>query len=108
MGSFLTKFQGDRYYINFNLLIKIKDGRIKYEYSDFIASYNKFTSKETLLSVTTKNTSNIKTLEKLYGRAARNDDQIKFWQPIRDNIEFSIKTLQKLCLEANIDNADKW
>ena len=37
--SFLLKFAGDPYVLTCNLLIKFKDGKVKYEYSDFTGKY---------------------------------------------------------------------
>jgi hypothetical protein len=101
VGKFLTKFQGDPYYVYFNLLVKFKDGKIKYEYSDFVAVFEKEnTMQNTNIfqgGLDTIHKEHMKTLDQLYARAARTSDKMKFWEVIVNNINNSIESLKKQC-----------
>jgi hypothetical protein len=109
---FGTYFAGDPYTIAFKLNIKFKDGKIKYEYRDFIMILNreKFKSKDEFWgkqSITIDN-KNVKSLDYFYGVNARNSDQKSFWIPISNTIRNSIESLLKSCNEVTSNGKSDW
>ena len=109
-GSFIATFAGDTYIIEFNLLIKFKDGRIKYEYSDFISTFDIYKSAGSINPNRSsgKVKRNVIPLENKYAIGERYSDGKKFWNPIKENIETSIKTIAKLCAETKLNSKDGW
>lgn len=99
-GKFNTKFAGDLYDVVFNLTIKFKDGKIKYNYHDFMFCFEEIKQKNRgdfggSYSIATKY-KNSNPLEKFYVPGYRGD---KFWATIYKNMDDAIKTLNKLCTE---------
>lgn len=103
-GKSSTKFAGDQYDVIFSLTIKIKDGKIKYEYHDFMFCFEKIKHKVGFQIGVTSETTNYKkshVLEKVYVPGYRGD---RFWVTIVNNMDESINSLKKTCLSfANDD-----
>lgn len=118
IGCFLVKFAGDPYTACFNLNINFKDGKIKYEFSDFIATYliqkttgsysSFFSTNNTSYYGSTKQNVKQLDLDVLYGRGGRTDDIEKLWIPLKNNIEKEIETIKRLCSKAIPDNKNDW
>jgi len=111
VGSFSVRFAGDPYTVFFNLLLKFKEGKIKYEYSDFVTSFVHAKARQSfnpfVNGVNTSIENGFKSIDKLYAGGARHGDQTKFWSPISNNINDSIKVIKKLCDEAS-GKKDDW
>lgn len=100
-GSFYFKFAGDLQTVYFSLTIKIKDEKIKYEYSNF----RFFFAEQKNNSIRGGKTYTIdptqvkdKPLEILYVDRYRGN---KFWTVISDNIDNSIKSIKSLSLNVS-------
>lgn len=114
IGQFNVKYAGDPYTVYFNLLIKFKDEKIKYEYTDFIATFAETRSKGSLNvldvfsnGVNTTTNEHIKILDRLYSDQGMSDTKL-FWKPTLNYISESIATLKKLCLDAESFKKDSW
>lgn len=110
VGRFSVYFAGDPYIMFFNLLIKFKDGKIKYEYSDFVATFGETKSKGELNGlfsngVHTTTSERQLIVDKLYAQPRKSDFKL-FWKPIANNINNSISSLQKLCLDVSGSSKD--
>lgn len=96
-GSFFFKFAGDLQTVYFGLKISIKEGKLKYEYTDF----RYFFAEQKGSSANGGRNYSIdpthvkdKPLELLYSDRYRGD---KFWGEIAENINSSIKKLHSIC-----------
>lgn len=103
-GKFNTRFAGDLYDVVFNLTIKFKDGKIKYNYHDFMFCFEEIKQKTRgdfggTYSINTKY-KNANPLEKFYVPGYRGD---KFWETISNNMDESIKTINKIGKEFSSD-----
>ncbi len=114
VGYFNVKFAGDPYIMSFNLLIKFKDGKIKYEYSDFIASFSETRAKGSLnnqalfsTGVYTRTNEHVKILDKMYSGIGFGDEK-HFWAPTLNHLNQSIASLEKLCRDAAGFKKDGW
>ena len=103
--SFLLKFAGEPYVLTCNLLIKFKDGKVKYEYSDFTASFTYLkTSRghDWSYGLNTVNKERTMILDKMYAGLGRSDTRT-FWRPIPLRINESINTLKRICSNSSND-----
>lgn len=115
VGCFVTKYAGDPYNIYFNLIIRFKENKIKYEFTDFLAIFSKLKSKQSLNIIdafangtNSVTITNAKYLDVSYARGDRTSEVKKFWQPINDNIQQSIEMIINLCSMATPEKKDKW
>jgi|GEM_PF-3304855 len=103
-GKFNTKFAGDLYDVIFSLTIKFKDGKIKYDYHDFMFCFEEIKQKNRgdlggSYSIATKyKVSN--PLEKFYVPGYRGD---KFWMTIYTSMEEAVKAVNKTCKDFATD-----
>lgn len=97
-GKFNTKFAGDLYDVIFSLTIKFKDGKIKYDFHDFMFCFEEIKQKNRgdlggSYSIATRyKVSN--PLEKFYVPGYRGD---KFWKTIYNSMEEAVKAVNKTC-----------
>ncbi len=114
VGKFSVQFAGDPYSVYFNLHVKFKDGKVKYEYSDFVASFAETKTKQSANlidafsnGVNTTTREHVIEIDELYAKPGRSDMK-KFWIPIYENINESIYTLTKSCSEVSSDKKNDW
>lgn len=109
-GRFSASFAGDPYDIVFSLNIKFKDGKIKYEYRDFVMiqktnsekiSASTFWNQTTI--TTTVNNKAIKSLDIFYCGGNKYSDTKSFWLPIYSSINNSIESITKACNDTKKD-----
>lgn len=91
--SFVVKFAGDPYVVTGNLLLQFKDGKVRYEYSDFVAVFEIAKTKRVLSETTHKDRKII--LDDAYIDVNRSDTRT-FWIPIENHIKETIETLNIL------------
>lgn len=103
-GKFNARFAGDLYDVNFSLTLKFKDGKIKYDYHDFIFCFEEVKEKHsgTIIGGYTVGTKYRKSdpLEKFYIPGYRGD---KFWLTIYTNMENALKAINKTCTDFTTD-----
>lgn len=104
-GKFNARFAGDLYDVVFTLTVKFKDGKIKYDYHDFMFCFEEIKEKNRAnltggsYSIATKyRVAN--PLEQYYIPGYRND---KFWMSISVSMEEALKTLNKTCTDFATD-----
>lgn len=109
-GNFFAYFAGDQYTVYFTLEVSFKDGKIKYDYSDFNAIFikQKVNQFDFIAGSTIRESKSFKNLSKFYGRGARKSDNKKFWSVINNNIIQNIKELDKIFVNANPERQDDW
>jgi hypothetical protein len=110
VGRFLVHFAGDPYVMYFNLLVKFKDGKIKYEYSDFVATFDETKSKGELnglfsSGVNTTTNEHQQIVDKLYSQSSKSDKK-QFWRPTISHINESISSLNKMCTDISGSSKD--
>ncbi len=95
-GFFQAKFAGDQYFIIFNLTVWFKDGRIKYEFSNFTTGFSENKSKPNWWGYggTSTNINHYKTLDQLYSRDSRYGDRYHYWIPVAKRIAESIDVIR--------------
>ena len=106
---FPLKFAGDPYTLTCNLLIKFKDGKVKYEYSDFTATYEQSKTRRSYdWSNSLKTDKKVRTviLDKMYSGLGRSDTKT-FWEPIPMRINESISAIKRICTDQS-KNGDNW
>lgn len=81
-----TKFAGDVYVLNFNFLIEFKDGKVKLSCKDFMVERNITKSLSNVAKTISFDKSKQATLESMYSKDIRTDDQKDFWKPINEGI----------------------
>lgn len=114
------------YIVYFQLELKFKDGKIKYNYSNFIAIYEKAIGNQSITSQTQSSFFNPQKLTTYYSYQdntgiethllkidhlyADQDltDVARFWKPISKNIAESIEYLKKLAIEQPKIKKDDW
>lgn len=99
-GYFVAQFGRDQYYVVFNLKLSFKDGKVMYEYSDFITglTYGKSSSFSWGYWWGTANYRQIdkyKTVDELYASDSRYKHQDKYWIPVVKSINESISMLTR-------------
>lgn len=103
-GKFNARFAGDLYDVNFSLTLKFKDGKIKYDFHDFMFCFEEVKEKHsgTILGGYTIGTKYRKSdpLEKFYIPGYRGD---KFWTTIYNNMESAVETINKTCTDFTRD-----
>lgn len=114
MGTFNVKFAGDPYVMTFNLLIKFKDGKLKYEYSDFVAGFEETRAKGALSGqvafssgVYTRTNAHLKILDKMYSGSGMGDEK-GFWKPTLNNLNASIAALEKIAKDSGASGNNGW
>jgi len=98
-GSFQAKFAGDQYFIIYDIIIWFKDGRVKYEYSNFTTGFSE--NKSMPFGMTSVNLNHYKSLDQLYGRDSRYGDRRNYWIPVAARINESIEAIRTQGMKMN-------
>lgn len=124
IGQCYAMYAGDLYTVYFQLEVKFKDGKMKYEYSNLLGTYSEQKGSNSITTesyrdffnpnqITTKySTSAPKTFtdykkgDNLYGIEGSAENT--FWNPIYKSINESIANLKKLALEEPKVKKDDW
>ncbi len=99
IGNYNTKFAGDLYYVRFNLFLKFKDGKVKYDITDFVFSYKvnrlKLYGAYGIGLGSVKEQEDIRTAEHFYREVMYSSDR-KFWVEFCKSIDLTISSLKEL------------
>lgn len=109
--KYYCSFQANNRYIYFTLLLQFKEGRLRYELSDFISAIEVIESKSFMTTSissksSTKEYSRYFNLSDLYAKSNWLKDVKKYWRVIETNVNATINQIEKLNNTSTID--DNW
>ena len=114
VGSFNIKYAGDPYVMYFNLLFRFKDGKVKYELTDFVSVFEVAKSKNSANifdafsnGVNTTTMQHTQIPEILYAHTGMSDEK-HYWKPMKYLMEETVTKFKKMIADAEKLKNEGW